>query len=103
MRLELSSFVENDLATIGDYIAAENPARALSFIRELRALFGKIGKHPLLYQLRPEIGTDARLVAHGNYVILFRVVGEVVRIERVAHGSRNLMTLYKPASPESNI
>jgi hypothetical protein len=35
-------------------------------------------------------------------VILFHVVGETVRIERVAHGSRNLAALFKPESREDN-
>jgi plasmid stabilization system protein ParE len=27
---------------------------------------------------------------HGNYLILFRIVGESVRVERVIHGARKL-------------
>jgi len=102
MRLELARFIESDLAAIGDYIAADNPRRALSFIQEIREQFAKIGQHPLIFQLRPEIGQDVRLAAWGHYVILFHVVGETVRIERVAHGSRNLAALFKPESREDN-
>jgi|JI8StandDraft_1071087.scaffolds.fasta_scaffold127321_2 toxin ParE1/3/4 len=102
MRLELSGFIEGDLTAIGDYIAADNPRRALSFIREIQEQFGKIGQHPLLYQLRPEIGAGARLLAWGNYVILFQIVGESVRIERVIHGSRNLSALFARESYQGN-
>lgn len=47
----------------------------------------------MLYRVRPEIGTDARLATADSYVILFRVMGTVVRIERIVHGSRDLIGL----------
>ncbi len=50
----------------------------------------KIAKQPRLYQLRPELGEDARLAIEGNYVILFRIYRGVVRIERVLYGGRDL-------------
>lgn len=34
MRVEFSRWVEGDLETIGDFIAEDNPRRALSYIRE---------------------------------------------------------------------
>jgi plasmid stabilization system protein ParE len=36
MRVTLSALTERDLEAIGDYIADDNPSRALSFIAELR-------------------------------------------------------------------
>jgi toxin ParE1/3/4 len=83
MLVELSSFIESDLEAIADYIAQDNPMRAVSFIREIREELRLVGQNPLLYQLRPEIDEDARLAVVGRYVILFHIVGEVVRIERV--------------------
>ncbi len=69
--------------------------RAVSFIREIREELRLVGQDPLLYQLRPEIGEDARLAVVGRYVILFHIVGEVVRIERVIFGGRDLPTLFQ--------
>lgn len=37
MRLAFTPLAEQDLEAIADYIAADNPTRALSFVRELRA------------------------------------------------------------------
>lgn len=52
MRLVFTDAAEQELEAIGDYIALENPARALSFVRELRkdcALLGSMPeRHPLL-------------------------------------------------------
>lgn len=95
MRVEFSRWVEGDLEAIGDFIAEDNPTRAVSFIREIRDKIERIGRQPLLYQLRPEIGRDARLAVVGRYVILFRVIGEIVRIERIVYGGRDLPELLR--------
>lgn len=94
MRLELSRFVESDLDDIADYIAQDNPRRAITFIQEIQAKFHEIRHNPLLYQLRPEIGEGARMTTLGNYVILFRVTGASVRIERVLYGGRDLPGIF---------
>ena len=90
MRLELSPYIERDLEEIAGWIAQDNPRRAVSFIQEIREELRRIGEGPLLYQLRSEIGTDARLAVVGRYVILFRIAGELIRIERVVFGGRDL-------------
>lgn len=71
MQLELSRFVESDLDDIAGYIAQDNPRRAVTFIQEIRAKLQEIGRNPLLYQLRPEIGAEARMETLGSYAILF--------------------------------
>jgi plasmid stabilization system protein ParE len=95
MRVELSRFIKGDLEDIADWIAEDNPGRAVSFIREIRGAFERIGKSPLIYQLRPDIGEDARLAVVGRYVILFWIDDEVVRIERVVYGGRDLPPLFE--------
>ncbi len=96
MRLEFSAFVEDDLDAIAAYIAEDSAQRALSFIRDIRDKFAKLQRSPLLYQLRPDIGDTARLATLGRYAILFRVVGDVVRIERVVYGGRDLPAVIDP-------
>ena len=49
----------------------------------------------MLYQLRPDVGEDARLAVVGRYVILFWIDGDVVRIERVVQGNRLLPVLFQ--------
>ena len=94
MRLELSAFVEGDLDDIAAFIAEDNPARAVSFIGEIRAKFREIQRAPLLYQLRPDIGDEARMTTVGAYAILFRVSDAVVRVERVVYGGRDLPAIF---------
>jgi len=95
MRVQSSLEVEDDLDEIAAYIAADNPRRAVTFIREIRAEIDRIGQGPQLYQLRPDVGEDARLAVVGLYVILFWLDGDVVRIERVVQGNRLLPVLFR--------
>jgi plasmid stabilization system protein ParE len=95
VRVELSSFIERDLEEIADWIAEDNPRRAVSFIQEIREAFQRIGDGPQHYQLRPDIGEGARLAVVGNYVVLFRADDKAVRIERVIFGGRDLPALFQ--------
>ncbi|MGD0295077.1 MAG: type II toxin-antitoxin system RelE/ParE family toxin [Terracidiphilus sp.] len=95
MRLRLSPHVPGDLEEIADYIAQDSPRQAIRLLRELRSRMQEIAKHPAHYQLRPEIGEGARLAVLDQYVILFRIRSNTVRIERVVHGSRNLLRILE--------
>ena len=95
MQLEVSRFIEGDLDEIARHIAQDNPRRAVTFIQDIREKFLDIQRNPLLYQLRPDIGEQARMATVGNYAILFRVQGEAVRIERVTYGGRDLPAMLE--------
>lgn len=90
-----SEDVEDDLDAIAEYIAADSPRRAVSFIREIYSSVERIAESPLLYQLRPDIGPDARLAVVGRYVILFCFAKDVVYIERILYGGRDLPPLFE--------
>jgi len=61
MRVILTVQAELDLEEIGDYIAADNPERALSLVGELRAhCCERIGKSAYAYQARPKLGEGMR-------------------------------------------
>lgn len=96
MRVRFSKFVAGDLEAIGDFIAQDSPRHAVRFLAEIMGKIRSLGKAPLHYQLRPEIGKDARLAVVGQYVILFRVDDDTVRIERVVFGGRELICLLQP-------
>jgi plasmid stabilization system protein ParE len=95
VRIELSGFIESDLEAIANFIAQDNPTRAVTFIQEIRAKTRLVAKQPLTFQLRPEIGEGARITIVGRHVILFRVIGQIVRIERVVFGGRDLPALLE--------
>jgi plasmid stabilization system protein ParE len=95
MRLEFSPYVEGDLDAIAGYIALDSPRHAAAFLEEIRAELLVIARKPLLYRLRPEIGKDARVAVVGRYVVLFRVVEKVVRVERIVYGGRDLPEMLR--------
>ncbi len=97
MQIELSRYIEEDLDVIADFIAQDNPKRAATFIQDIRGKFYNIQREPSIYQLRSDIGEDARMATVGNYAILFRIMGNVVRIERVVYGGRNLSGVFDPS------
>ena len=94
MRLAFTPLAEQDLEAIADYIAADNPMRALSFVRELRAQCQRITLNPPGYRLRPELSESLRSCAHGHYVIFFESDPETVRIVRILHGARDFPTAF---------
>ena len=90
MRLAFTSLAEQDLEAIGDYIAVDNPKRALDFVRELRKQCRRIAQNPLAYRLRSELAEGLRSCAFGHYVIFFEAGSEEIAIVRILHGARDL-------------
>lgn len=95
MRLRLSAIIPSDLEEILEYIARDSFRHAARTVRRLRAHCAEVARDPMLYRLRPEIGVGARLATVGNYVIVFRVDGNVVLVERIVHGNRDLVGLLE--------
>ncbi len=93
MRLEVTPRAAMDLDDIAAWLAKDSADRALRVVRRLRAAMREIADRPAIYQLRPEIGAGARLATVQPYVVMFRVLDDRVRIERVVHGSRDLPAL----------
>jgi len=82
-----------DLETIGDFIAADNPRRAVSFVDERLDLCARIGERPQAYRRRDDLAAGLRQAVPGRYLILFTAGPEDVAIERVVHGARRLEDL----------
>lgn len=94
MIVEFAKAAEDDFEAIGDYIARDNPVRALSFIRELRAACLDLGTSPERFQMPAAFerqGIRRRL--HGNYVIFYRVDGARIAIIHILHGASNYASL----------
>ena len=94
MGAHLTPQAEIDLEEIGDYIALDNPKRAVSFIQEIRQHCERIADGPTRYVARPDLGEAIRICAHGNYLIVFEPYDDGALILRVLHGARNLPGLF---------
>ncbi|HFK5791108.1 TPA: type II toxin-antitoxin system RelE/ParE family toxin [Enterobacter kobei] len=94
MKLGISPLAEHDLEAIGDWIAKDNPVRALSFTEELYQQCLLIAESPVIYRETPGLGQGVRSCAYGRYLVLFRVLDTEVRVERILHGSRDIIGMF---------
>ena len=94
MILEFSYEAENDLEQIADYIARDNPQRALSFIRELRGKCEDLVDNPNGHSLVPRYEHHGiRRRVHGHYLIFYRVESMKVVIVHLLHGATDYGTM----------
>jgi toxin ParE1/3/4 len=93
MKFVISPHAENDIDNIASYIAVDNPERAVSFAIEIRQRFRVIAERPLSFPEKAEWGRGKRSSLIGKYHILFEVKDEVVQIQRVMHGARDIGNL----------
>jgi toxin ParE1/3/4 len=89
-RLEFSPEATADLADIGDYIARDNPKRARSFVDELEVRCADLMEYPDMGRARPELASGLRSKPHGRYIIFYTPGDDMVRIERILHGARDV-------------
>jgi toxin ParE1/3/4 len=91
--VRLTPLAEAELAAIADYIARDNPRRALSFVRELRERCLSLGRVPLSFPLvRRYEERGVRHCVHGHYQIFYRTAGDPVErvdVLHVLHSARN--------------
>jgi toxin ParE1/3/4 len=73
MRVVISVAAETDLEGIADYIARDNPRRALSYVGEIRAYCHSLGISPRAYAAVDELSAGLRRALYGRYMIFFSV------------------------------
>ena len=96
--MELTAEAEQDLETIGDRIARDNPERALSFVRELRASCLGLDRFPERFSLVPRFERHGvRHRVHGNYLIFYRVETEKVVVVHILHGAVDYAEVLFPS------
>lgn len=98
MIVELSAEAEADIEAIGDYIARDNPMRALSFTRELRDKCLELGALPSGFPLVDRYAAQGvRRRVHGGYLIFYRVMNaDRLVVLHVLHGARDYGDLISP-------
>ena len=76
-----------DREDIYNYIEADNPAAALALDELFAEKAGRLVDHPGLGRPGRVIGTR-ELVAHQNYILVYDVADDLVRVLRVLHAAR---------------
>lgn len=93
MKFVISPHAANDIDNIANYIALDNPDRAVSFALEIRQRFRVIAERPFSFPEKAEWGRNKRSSLIGKYHILFEVKDDVVQIQRIMHGARDIGNL----------
>jgi toxin ParE1/3/4 len=73
-----------NLADILDYMQEESPQGAVSLAAEIQAKTARIESNPKLYRVGRVRGTREAVVTE-NYLLVFRVTGNVAEILNVLH------------------
>ncbi len=94
MTVVFSPKAADDLEEIGDYIARDNPGRAVSFVEEIEQHCYRVAETPTAFPVRDDIAQGLRMALHGHYLILYCIQSDAIRVERIVHGARRLSDLF---------
>ena len=91
MIVELTAAAEADLEGISDYIARDNPTRALSFVRELARSCLDLADMPEAWPVVSRYEHhDIRRRVHGRYLIFYRISGEKITVLHILNGAMDI-------------
>jgi toxin ParE1/3/4 len=97
MKVDITSAAEADLEGIADYIARDNPVRAVSFVRELYERCLDIADMPEAWPIVPRYEHHRiRRRVHGRYLIFYRVSADCITILHVLNGAMEVDTILFP-------
>lgn len=87
MKLVWTRPAREDRKAIREYIAVDNPSAALDLDELLSEKTARLLDHPGLGRPGRLQGTR-ELVAHRNYILIYDVAGDLVRVLRVLHAAK---------------
>ena len=97
MKVAITAEAEADLEAIGDYIARDNPARALSYVRELYQLCLDIADMPQAWPVVPRYEHHGiRRRVHGRYLIFYRIRADRITILHILNGAMDVEAILFP-------
>lgn len=87
MKLNWTAEAIADRIDIYDYIEADNPAAALVLDEMFSNAAERLQHHPMIGR-SGRVDRTRELVAHENYILVYDIAGDEVRILRVLHTAR---------------
>jgi len=78
----------DDLDNITEYINEHNPWAAERLADAIRASTGPLPQNPQMYRQSERIPGCREIVVQSNYIVIYRVDPDMIRIMRVVHGRR---------------
>jgi len=77
-----------DLAEITDYIGQYSPDAAERMWYRLRESVLPVSEHPYMYRMSERVPGLREIVAHPNYIVLYRVTASRIEIVNIVHARR---------------
>lgn len=97
MIVVITDEAEADLEHIADYIAADNPVRAQSFVRELVNHCLDLSDMPRAFPLVSRYErTGVRRRVFGEYLIFYRIGDSSIEILHILNGAMNYEAILFP-------
>ena len=96
MKLVWTRRAQEDRKAIREYIAADNPSAALDLDELLSEKATRLVDHPGLGRPGRLEGTR-ELIAHRNYILVYDVASDLVRVLRVLHTARQWPPVRQPS------
>lgn len=90
MKLIVAPEAQEELREIESYIGKDNPKAAVEFVGRLTERYQALTDFPGMGRKRDDVRAGYRSVSEGDYLIFYRVSGDVVEVMHVLHGRRNL-------------
>ena len=87
MRLVWTRPAWADRRAIRDYIAERDPGAALALDEVISERSGRLPSHPAMGRPGRLAGTR-ELVLHPNYILIYDVTGDSIRVLRLLHAAR---------------
>jgi toxin ParE1/3/4 len=78
----------NDLETIREFIAQDNPEAATRVRDTIRTAIDRLARHPRLGRAGRVEGTRELIISNAPYIVAYRVVEDQLRILAILHTSR---------------
>jgi toxin ParE1/3/4 len=95
VKVFITPAADKDIGNIGNWIAGENPKRAISFMLELQKACEAIGDVPKgSVVVQRYVGLEIRRKPYRDYLIFYRIKNSTVEILHVIHGARDYVNLF---------
>ncbi len=98
--VRLLSIAEQDLQDLLLYVAAENPAAALTLADKIEAELAKLATYPYLGEIPQDVHLaqlEYRVLVVGDYLLFYKIKGRTILVHRILHGARDVPRLLEDA------
>lgn len=91
MRVIVTARAASEITAIGHSLRQVNPRAAAELLRRIdRAIQVNIADTPGIGAVRDEVSRGLRIYVLGNYLVCYRISGDVIRVLRVFHANRDV-------------